>query len=243
MDDAKPRHQLHTQTFRGRHTDLMQEIASRLVLANSPRILSFGCSTGAECQDFAEIFPNAEIIGVDVNIKALAKANLINDFRIKFMHSTEENILSGAPYDIVFAMNVLCRYPSTEGLDNISEIYPFYMFDEMIHDLDRYLKPGGVLGMYNCQYFFDDTKVYSKYAPLMHGVNLHSGWMERYRPDGKRATSIYTTYEGKEYSREEWRALKAVSPDLRKDSARHEWVASEIYSGRHTDVSLWIKQA
>src|SRR3989339_2271176 len=56
-------------------------------------ILSFGCSTGEECFSLRKYFPNAKIIGVDINEENIIKCRANNtDKKISFYLSNKKNI-------------------------------------------------------------------------------------------------------------------------------------------------------
>lgn len=131
------------------------------------RILCYGCSTGEECFSLNEYFENASIIGVDNNKKVLSKANKNNRFpNIKFLNSTTENMEKNAPFDIVFAMAVFCRWPSSVYYKDISHLYPFRRFNDSIDELDKLLSNNGLLILNNSNFLFSDTSVYSNYEVL-----------------------------------------------------------------------------
>ncbi|EGF93582.1 methyltransferase domain protein [Asticcacaulis biprosthecium C19] len=242
MSDTPVQHQQNTHTQLGRNAEMMRLAANHLGAEAPLRALSFGCSDGSECLDFAKVFPNATVVGADVDAKALATARALNHPRIQVVLSTPANIAPLGPFDVIFAMNVLCIYPQTDGLPDIAQAYPFDKFDEEIQRLDSYLKPGGVLGIFNAQYYFDDTRPAAKYKPLVTGSYKHGAWITRYRPDGRPASnSIFEMY-GTSYTLPQWREFTKTQPAA-YTGMRHEWVDDEAYSGRHTDVSLWVKQA
>ncbi|WP_162148525.1 trans-aconitate 2-methyltransferase [Asticcacaulis sp. AC402] len=235
-----PQHQRNAHTARGRNLAYMVQAGKRLGVESELRILSFGCSSGEECLDFADVFPRARIVGVDLNAKALQKAQALDHPRVHVMNSTEDNIAASGPYDIIFAMNVLCLHPLPPGTETLASAYPFALFESAIQLLDAQLKPGGVLGIYNSHYFLDDAEVFAHYAPIADD-HLNNGWLPKYRPDGELATRIVFQFDGQLRSRDEWLALIATDYARRKDEAWHEWIDPDVYSGRFTDVTLWEK--
>jgi len=92
---------------------------SRGMPDNPLKILSFGCSTGEEAACLSrKYFTNDRVIGLDTNISALenAKSNYSPDERISFELSTEQSLFANGPYNIIFAMSVLCRWPEAHDL-------------------------------------------------------------------------------------------------------------------------------
>ncbi|MGB9153377.1 MAG: hypothetical protein WCD70_09865 [Alphaproteobacteria bacterium] len=86
--------------------------------------------------------------------------------------STAENIIEHAPYDAIFAMSVLCRWPVTRELKDISEIYPFNKFESIVEFLDTALSMNGLLIIANANFDFLDTKVAERYSVVE--VNIES---------------------------------------------------------------------
>lgn len=134
------------------------------------RILSFGCSTGEEVLTLRRYFPCAFIVGAELNGRSLARCRKRKvDDRITFVRSSHETIRSHGPFDAIFCMAVLQRTPHLiegEGITSLKEIYPFERFDNQVSELDRSLKPGGLLVIHHAQYLFEDASVASRYAPL-----------------------------------------------------------------------------
>lgn len=134
------------------------------------RILSFGCSTGEEVLTLRQYFPSAVIVGAELNGRSLARCRKRKvDNRITFVRSHRETIRSHGPFDAIFCMAVLQRTPhliAAEGITNLKEIYPFERFDNQVSELDRWLKPGGLLVIHHAQYLFEDASVASRYVPL-----------------------------------------------------------------------------
>jgi hypothetical protein len=60
-------HQQVTFTASNRYPLLFQACADYLASVKSPRILSFGCSTGEEVFSIGEYIPDAKIMGIDIN--------------------------------------------------------------------------------------------------------------------------------------------------------------------------------
>ena len=131
------------------------------------KILSYGCSTGEEVLTLRRYFPNATIVGAEINKHSLevCKSHNVDD-KITFINSTPRNIKKHGPFDIVFCMAVLQRTPdkiTQEGITSLKDIYPFEKFENQIVELDGYVKKGGLLVTHFTQYDFMDTAVATKY--------------------------------------------------------------------------------
>jgi len=67
------------------------------------RILSYGCCTGEEVVPLRNYFPEATIIGAEINQRSLeiCRERKLDD-KIKFVLSSQKNIMEHGPYDAVF---------------------------------------------------------------------------------------------------------------------------------------------
>ena len=156
--------QTASTTFFDRHPDLFRAV-SKLAISNSDlSILSFGSSTGEECQTLRKYFPNAHIVGAEINADSRKKAISNNqDEKILFIDSIPTLIQEKGPFDVVFALSVLCKNPEAEYANDLSSIYPFATYEGFINELDEYLKVGGWLVIRSANYRFKDTAIYNNY--------------------------------------------------------------------------------
>lgn len=134
------------------------------------KILSFGCSTGEEVVTLRHYFPDATIIGAEINKSSLESCkNRKLDDKITFINSTDGNIKENGPYDAIFCMAVFQRTPQMvkeRGLKSLKRIYPFEKFNKQIQKLDASLKDEGLMIVHFSQYDFMDTDVASTYDIL-----------------------------------------------------------------------------
>lgn len=133
------------------------------------RILSFGCSTGEEVVTLQQYFPQAEIIGAEINRNSLriCRQRKLGE-RIHFVDSLPEEISKYAPYDAIFCMAVFQRTPGViaeKNIRDLKKIYPFEKFEEKIVELDSYLNEQGLMVVHMSAYDFTDTKVAGRYKP------------------------------------------------------------------------------
>lgn len=163
-------HQTTTLTWANRYPRIFA--ASRDYLADRPalNLLSFGCSTGEEVVTLREYFPDARIIGAEINQHALSVCRRRTvDRRIEFIESTPETIAARGPYDAIFCLAVLQRTPDeveAQGLADLTPLYPFAKFEAQIAEFDRWLADGGLLVLRNTHYAFSDTDVSARYDLL-----------------------------------------------------------------------------
>lgn len=132
------------------------------------KILSFGCSTGEEVLTLRHYFPNATIVGAEINkysLEICQKRKL--DDKMIFIKSTSEEISKHGPYDAIFCMAVFQRtlgLIAEKRITDLSRIYPFRRFADQICELDPCLRKDGLFVVHFSQYDFRDTEVASKYS-------------------------------------------------------------------------------
>lgn len=155
-------HQLTSVTSANRYPELFLESVKATPKNVHPKILSYGCSSGEECFTLADYFPQSQIVGVDINKANLRKANRRNSRGgIKFLLSSDENIRAEGPYDLIYALSVLCRWDDTRYVTNCEQIYPFSKYEETVSSLVANLKINGLLIIYNSNFRFEDTRMFS----------------------------------------------------------------------------------
>lgn len=181
-------HQLDTTTHPNRYPGILQALAHAcLELGLAPKkMLSFGCSRGFEPLDLHAVFPDAEIHGCEISQPMLEEAKeRCKPHGIPIFESTVRNLNAHGPYDLILAMSVLCRHPVSHMVDDISEVYPFAAFCSAVVALDAALAEGGVVVIYNSNYFFEDSTVSHRYSPVATPLE-ENGFVDRFLPDGRK---------------------------------------------------------
>lgn len=230
-------HQVSHYTRRNRHPEKIA-MTRDAVTADRPRVLSFGCSTGDECLDIRDHWSAAEIFGTDISAAIIAKARKRPSAKgITFFEATAEQIGRHGPYHAIFAFNVLTRFPDVRAADAIDQVYPFSMFDSAVRFIVANLAPGGVLTVHNTAYFVEDSTVSDQLDPI--GSFWNTGFPLRARPDGQKVATWINTYQGREYTAHEWRAL-GLPPETERD-VRFEWI-DKAYAGRDVTVCSWRRR-
>jgi SAM-dependent methyltransferase len=161
-------HQLSSKTAIDRYPQIFQAAAA--VVPNARRVLSFGCSTGEECATLKLYFPNAKVIGADVNPLSLCQARWrYRNESVGFVYASDRVLKASGPFDMISCLTVL-RDTRLDAERTIRETYPFDRFDERVTFLHSLLKPGGLLLFYGNMYRFRDTTVAREYevVPLRH---------------------------------------------------------------------------
>lgn len=154
--------QIANSTSFNRYPEIFSTAKAVLSDRSSLRILSFGCSFGHEMVTLRRYFPDAEILGCDINREAMAAAELQKIGTV--FHSSPENILANSPFDAIFAMSVLCINPPPE---NLAMAFPFSEFCEHVRTLDASLASGGIICFSNTNYRFEDTPVRNSYRGIL----------------------------------------------------------------------------
>ncbi len=91
---------------------------------------------------------------MNTEVLAEASASLAADEAVVF-ESNPHAIRSRGPYDIIFAMSVLCRFPESRNLQvDFAKLYPFARFEETVGLLTECLSGSGMLCVYNSSYEF-----------------------------------------------------------------------------------------
>jgi len=177
--------QVDCTTFPNRYPTIF-EFTSKLrqrLLPENQKVLSFGCSRGEETVTLAQTyFPDDEVFGVDINLSALdfaASQNSLNG-RIKYALSTPEVLKRNGPFDAVFALSVLCAWPTSRNLRDISEIFPFSRFYALMSELHQNLRVGGILVLYNCSFSFLDTRMSSAYEVIFNPKIASNGFVKKF---------------------------------------------------------------
>ncbi len=155
--------QIEGTTKKNRYRDLFNEVRKNC-LENHLRILSYGCSIGHECNAVSNFFPQSEIWGYDINPLPIRIAKMENTNPNIIYSSNLNDLLNNKPFDIIFTLSVLCKWPEAESIDDISLLFPFERFDSIVDMLDRLLKPAGLLVIYNANYRFEDSNAFRGYS-------------------------------------------------------------------------------
>lgn len=191
--------QLNNATDSDRHPDIFT--TARELVANEKideiNILSFGCSTGKEPYVLAtKYFRGARIVAVDISAAVLEIAKTEHSIpgTITYDLSSPENIKKHGPYDVIFAMSVLCRWPDLAGQSDASDLFPFSKYLELVTVLRDNLRKGGLLVIYNASYDFSHVDFIDEFEIVKTPANISNGYVKRFGRDGI-AIKCYTGTE------------------------------------------------
>ena len=158
-------HQTTAYTCEDRYPDLFDLVAR--MSPEAERILSFGCSTGEELVSLRRRFPEAAIVGAEINPRSrrLARKRLAHDHQVTVVRPSG---IMGS-FDVVFALAVLQREPhrvAETELANIAAHYPFTNFDAAVAQLVGLLRPSGLLCVMHAHYRVEDSSVAAELEPV-----------------------------------------------------------------------------
>lgn len=176
-------------TWFGRYPHLFACLADRLAGEAEPRILSFGCSTGEEVAMLRKAVPRARITGMDISARNLRLARRrFADPNIAFVRASRVEQAVDGPLDAIMCMAVLQRSELTElRPQDCSAYLTFDKFERAILDIDRHLRPGGLLALHHTNFRLADTRVGGDYEPIL--CSLPRGKdRARYGPDNRLVT-------------------------------------------------------
>lgn len=156
--------QPYTTTSEDRYPALFDRLAAELAGCDKPRVLSFGCSGGEEVRALRRRLPDAWVVGIDVNPRALARARR-KDRHPRSCYLVGDRPPPGEPFDAVLALAVFRHGVLGEHQpDSCAGVLPFARVAEAFAALDGALRPGGVLAWGNAHFRLGDMPGGERYA-------------------------------------------------------------------------------
>lgn len=152
-------------------------------------LLSFGCSTGEEVFTLRRYFPNARIKGVDVapdNIKAANRAlRAAPDAGLHFEIAASTAREATETYDAIFCMAVfrhgMANRPDVMRCDHLIR---FDDFAHAIADIERCLKPAGLLVISFSNFRISDAPVAARFETILQD-RVTKRWARIFGPDNR----------------------------------------------------------
>lgn len=154
-------HQDNSFTWPDRYPALFTAAQTLLADRAPLRILSFGCSSGEEVQSLRHYFPDAVIVGAEINATLLraCRERKVEGPTV-FVRSSNAVIQAQGPFDAIFCMAVFTRRPhevESRDMRDISRFYPFDRFAASVRFLASQLTPGGLLIVEHALYRVEDA--------------------------------------------------------------------------------------
>jgi methylase of polypeptide subunit release factors len=158
--------QTSSATRMNRYPHLFEIASKELKEIPHPKILSFGCSTGEELLSIKEYISKAEIVGVDINHRAISIAKKRDPSgAFHYFHSLDEAWKIEASFDCIFALAVFQKSEHRDQNQKIAlDSFTFNKFEEMVGQLDSMLKKKGLLIIEHSDYAFQDLKISQNYS-------------------------------------------------------------------------------
>ncbi|MEM6489304.1 MAG: class I SAM-dependent methyltransferase [Pseudomonadota bacterium] len=197
------RFQQSTATLFNRYAEVFRVLRASVEMAHGPslrgadlRILSFGCSTGAEMLTARAYFPDATILGCDVDETALGvAAEALEEDGGRVFASDAATIAALAPFDIVLANAVLCVHPLKREIEDLTPMFPHSRFHETVGTLVGALAPTAWLMLCNAAYDLRSVPEAAGLRPIASPLIEANGFVERFDRTGRRLT-VVTKHHG-----------------------------------------------
>lgn len=173
-----PTLQAHGGTIPGRYWTEFSALRDLCVLPHSARILSFGCSSGDELFTIREFFPDASIVGCDVDPARVDIAKRRTSGWATVFVATPSAIRDTGPFDIVVANSVLMDSSRQNGVDAQAWL-------DIVSLLTEALAAGGLLQIINSNIAFRRHPHAKDFAPLEHPLVLGSNFASQFDLDGR----------------------------------------------------------
>jgi SAM-dependent methyltransferase len=164
-------HQLYQpggRTEIDRYPRIFASLRDGLAHLPQPRVLSFGCSTGEELVTLRSYLPSAILAGIDINSHRISRARRkMRDRSTRFWVAGSIEETGAGTFDAITCLSVLHRPETVHNWPADPTPYlSFATFERAVIDLDRHLRPGGILAIDYMSFRFIDTVVAAHYTPI-----------------------------------------------------------------------------
>lgn len=176
--------QISTFTNYNRYPDIFKEISN--ITPSTNKILSFGCSTGEECETLQELyFPNVNIVGLDINKKIINNNNIKKNKYKNIEYYSDIKDISGN-FDLIVANSVMCIWP-----EQYNNIYKFETFEKTLKVIDSLLNKNGYLCIYNSKYLFCETELFNNKYEKVKTLYNDTGFVTKYHKNNNKIDYKY----------------------------------------------------
>jgi SAM-dependent methyltransferase len=156
--------QPYSHTLPDRYPWLFRFAAGAIGEHGNANILSFGCSQGDEVFSLARYFPGAAIRGLDIDpgniARCRARLRKRPSAQLSFAEASTTRAEPANSYDAIFCLAVLCNGDLTNsGAERCDPVITFDAFEDVVADLARCLKPGGLLFLHTTNFRFCDAAI------------------------------------------------------------------------------------
>lgn len=164
-------HQLYQpggRTALDRYPELFAALRGSLEGMPQPRILSYGCSTGEEILTLRSYIPSARLAGIEINAHRLNQARRkVRDREVQFWVAGSIDEADAGMFDAITCLSVLHRRETLHNWPaDPTPHMSFATFERAVLDLDRHLRPGGILLLDHMSFRFSDTSLAPGYTAL-----------------------------------------------------------------------------
>lgn len=172
-------HQFDATTVPDRYPALFTACQPLFRNQNSSRILSYGCSTGEEVRSLRSLWPEATLVGCDINRISLTIARRQDPCS---EYCLPEQL--DGQFDGIFCLAVL-QDPRSRGehVVSIAAHYPYSKFLSLLLRLDSLLKVGGFLILDHTNYRFEDSPLMDRYVIIQIAQRVRDRPV--FTPDGR----------------------------------------------------------
>lgn len=176
--------QFDIHTSPNRYPFLFKRLQSYSLADSSElKILSFGCSVGAELHDLHRAFPKAKLFGCDVSPSALAEAKERCSSFADVFFSSDAEIAARGPFHLVLCLSVLCIHGS--HAERIGELLPFSKFEDVLLKLSSHVANDGAIAIFNASYFPQETRLIDHFRAVPTPGVPENSHIKRYNRSGK----------------------------------------------------------
>ncbi len=171
-------HQYDRTTVPNRYPALFTACQPLFGNLGSSRILSYGCSTGEEVMSLRRLWPEASLVGCDINRISLEIARRQDPSNEYCFPEQLQGLFDG-----IFCLAVL-QDPRSRGehVTSIARHYPYSKFLAILLRLDSLLKVGGFLILDHTNYRFEDSPLMERYVAMRLGERTRD--RPCFAPDG-----------------------------------------------------------